>query len=190
MSILTAKLPDSVEIDGKQYPVYTDFRNWVEFEALMMDGSRSLADKIVSAFALCYHRDALPPDFEQAASAMVWFYCGETRKNSGTGGKKQKAVYSFEHDADYIYSAFLAQYGIDLQTANLHWWQFKALFKSLGEENKICKIMEYRAIDLAKIKDKEQKAFYRKMKAHYRLPDMRSEEEKEADMLDALASAF
>lgn len=50
--------------------------------------------------------------------------------------------------------------------------------------------MEYRAVDLSTIKDKEQKAFYRKMKQIYRLPDSRSEEEKEAAMIDAFAAMF
>ena len=84
----------------------------------------------------------------------------------------------------------MTQYKIDLQTADLHWWQFKSLFKSLDDNNKICKIMEYRAIDLSQIKDKEQKKFYRKMKALYRLPDLRSEEEKEKAMIESMSSLF
>lgn len=64
------------------------------------------------------------------------------------------------------------------------------MFSGLTDKNKICKIMEYRAVDLSTIKDKEQKAFYRKMKQIYRLPDSRSEEEKEAAMIDAFAAMF
>ena len=50
--------------------------------------------------------------------------------------------------------------------------------------------MEIRALDLSKVKDKEQKAHYRRLKRVYKLPDPRSEEEREADMIDALVVMF
>ncbi len=101
-----------------------------------------------------------------------------------------KHIYSFTHDASLICSAFLAQYGIDLTKDNLHWWLFRALFEGLVDENKICKVMEIRSIDLSKIKDKEQKAHYRQLKRIYRLPDPRTEEEQESDMIHALSVMF
>lgn len=63
----------------------------------------------------------------------------------------------------------------------LHWWEFRALFQGLKDDNKIVKIMGYRGIDLSKIKDKEEKARYKKLKKIYALPDMRTEQQKEAD---------
>ena len=86
------------------------------------------------------------------------------------------------YDDSYIYSAFLSQYNIDLQDINdLHWWKFKAMFESLKEDNKICEIMKYRASDLSKIKDKEEKAFYKKMKQIYKLPEYIDKEQKEKE---------
>ena len=41
-------------------------------------------------------------------------------------------------------------------------------------------------MDLSKIKDKDMKKQYRKLKTLYALPDMRSEEEKENDFADEL----
>jgi hypothetical protein len=46
--------------------------------------------------------------------------------------------------------------------------------------------MEYRAVDLSKIKDKDQKEHYKKLKIKYALPDNRTEEEKEQDFANAL----
>ena len=94
---------------------------------------------------------------------------------------KQKQIYSYEFDAEYIYSSFMEQYKIDLNTSHMHWWKFKALFEGLNENTQIVKIMGYRAIDLGKIKDKEEKTRYKKLKKLYALPDMRTQEEKEAD---------
>mgnify|MGYP001860472600 CR=1 FL=1 len=81
----------------------------------------------------------------------------------------------------------MKQYNIDLNEIDyLHWFKFKSLFEGLDDDNRICQIMSYRAIDLSKIKDKEQKKKYKKLKMKYALPDNRTEEEKETDFADAL----
>lgn len=46
--------------------------------------------------------------------------------------------------------------------------------------------MGYRAIDLGKIKDKDEKAKYRRLQRQFALPDNRTKEEKEKDFADAL----
>ncbi len=46
--------------------------------------------------------------------------------------------------------------------------------------------MGYRAMDLSKIKDKEMKKHYKQLQEDNKLPDMRSEEEKEEDFAEAL----
>lgn len=55
------------------------------------------------------------------------------------------------------------------------------MFDALNKDTKIVEIMEYRAIDLGKIKDKDEKNRYKKLKKIYSLPDMRTEAQKEAD---------
>ena len=51
----------------------------------------------------------------------------------------------------------------------MHWWKFKALMENLNEDTQFVKIMGYRAIDISKIKDKEEKARYKKLKKIYAL---------------------
>ena len=81
----------------------------------------------------------------------------------------------------------MEQYKIDLNSIEyLHWWKFKALFMSLNENILFSKIMGYRAINLSQLKDKTMRKQYKKLKDLYRLPDMRSEEEKEEDFANAL----
>ena len=85
-----------------------------------------------------------------------------------------------------IFSAFWHDYKIDLNEIDyLHWFKFKALFEGLDDKNRFCEIMGYRAIDLNKIKDKEQKKRYRKLQRQYALPDNRTVEEKEQDFANA-----
>ena len=54
-------------------------------------------------------------------------------------------------------------------------------FESLTDKTQIVEIMGYRAIDLSKIKDKEEKKRYKELKRIYALPDMRTQEQKESD---------
>ena len=188
MNILIDKLPEALEIEGELYPIHTDFRVWIRFALLFSESKVEMAQKFAEAIPLCFDlskQNKLPPTLQLTLTGLFEFYAGDKKDDKANKivvQEKQKRIYSFEFDAPYIYAAFLAQYGIDLKIANLHWWQFNALFSGLNEDNKICKIMGYRAVELDQVKDKTQKAFYRKMQNLYRLPDMRTDEEMEADI--------
>lgn len=188
MNILIDLLPKEVTIDNKEYEINSDFRTSILFELLMQDSSIGEEDKILMALQLYYPQ--IPMNINGAIEKMLWFYrCGkDISKSKGNGkGKSVTQIYSFEHDDDYIYAAFMDQYGIDLQDIDyLHWWKFKAMFKSLKEDNEIVKIMGYRSIDISKIKDKEQKAYYNKMRKLYEIPISKDEREKLDDINNIL----
>lgn len=180
MNILVDLLPEKVTIDNKKYKINSDFRSSILFELLMQDNSVREEDKIFMALQLYY--PVIPTDINLAIEKMLWFYrCGkDISKSKGNGKSKSSTqIYSFEHDDDYIYSAYLDQYSIDLQDIEyLHWWKFKAMFRALKEDNMIVKIMGYRSMDLSKIKDKEQKSYYNNMKELYKIPIPQDEQEK------------
>lgn len=191
MNILIDLVPSTLNVGGINYEINCDFRTSILFELMMQDRSVSKKDKLKIAIELYFKE--VPSNLEEAINKIVWFYkCGkEDKKQVGETNQTQKQIYSFEHDADYIYSAFFSQYGIDLQDEeNLHWWKFKAMFQGLNDNNEIVKIMGYRALSLNEIKDKHQKAHYRKLKNLYKLPDNRTEEEKERMIVDAFAGLF
>ena len=180
MNLLIDLVPETVTIDNEEYEINSDFRTSILFELLMQDKLLNDKEKIVNALSLYY--PVCPRNINEAINQMLWFYRGgkdiELSKGKGKG-KSDIQIYSFEHDDDYIYAAFMDQYRIDLQDIEyLHWWKFKAMFKSLREDNEIVKIMGYRSMDLSKIKDKEEKAYYRKMKELHKIPVSQSEKEK------------
>lgn len=187
MNILIDLVPESVEIDGIEYEIRTDFRISILFEMMMQDEELSNEEKILKALELYY--PIIPDNVEEAIDKIKWFYrCGKdiVKSNNESHGESVK-IYDYEYDDDYIYSAFLSQYNVDLQDIkHLHWWKFKAMFKSLNEDNKIVKIMQYRSIDLSEIKDKEQNAYYRKMKKLYKIPRSTGEVEKIRAIEEAL----
>lgn len=196
------KPPKQVEVDGKLYKINSDFRTSIQFEILMQkkeltEKQKEFANELClldkemdreTAELLAKYKDGLelyypeiPNDINEAINAMLWFYeCGKENidkkksKKSGSG----KKIYDYNYDAGYIYAAFFEQYHIDLAEQELHWWKFSALFSALSEDCMISKIITYRVID-TKGMEKEQKAFYNRMKRLYQLPEDISEEERE-----------
>lgn len=183
MNIILDKLPT----DYEGLKIETNFRSFILFELLMQDRKVNDEDKVALAIKLFYKET--PNDIEKAINGILWFYSrGDTSKKSGKSNEKsgKNNIYSFEYDAYLIYSAFWHDYRLNLNKIDyLHWWEFKSLFEGLNDENKICKYMEYRSIDISKIKDKEQKKHYKKLKQLCALPDERTEEEKEKDFAEA-----
>lgn len=180
MNILIDLLPSSVKINSTEYEINSDFRTSVLFSLLMEDDSLSEEDKVLQALNLYY--PVIPDNLEEAIEQIKWFYsCGKLDKPIGNKKAKtsNKKIFDFEVDANYIYSAFMSQYNIDLQDIEqLHWWKFKALLEGLKEDNKLSKIIEYRTMDLSKIKDKEQRKFYKDMQKQYSLKKENAEELK------------
>lgn len=181
MNILIDRIPTSVKINNRRYRIRTDFRNSIQFDQLMQDDEVSDDDKLPLALNLYY--PVIPRDIKKAVKKMLWFYkCGKEKEEikKSINGKSDKQIFSFEYDAEYIYAAFLDQYGIDLQDIeDLHWWKFKAMFKGLKEDNLISKIIGYRAIDLSKIEDEKEREHYRKLQEFYKLPAKINKDEKE-----------
>lgn len=187
MNMLIDLLPTSVEVDNKEYKINSDFRTSMLFEIMILDEELDKEEKIINALQLYY--PVIPPNINEAVKKIMWFYsCGkDNTKHKGTGSGGVEQIYNYEFDDSYIYSAFLSQYGIDLQDIDyLHWWKFKAMFKALKDDNMIVKIMGYRSLDLNTIKDKEQKANYRKLKKIYELPKSKTE----IDKLNAIEEAL
>lgn len=182
--LLNKKLPMTVRIDGAEIPIRTDFRISIEFELLMQDDMLSDEEKLIKTLGLYYK--SIPDNISQALEQCLWFYsCGKTEKKK----KSVKTLYRFDVDADYIYSAFLYQYKIDiLELPYMHWWKFRALFQGLSEENEFTKIVGYRAIEISSKMSSEQKRFYKKMKEQYKIPMSEKKIKLVNDVEEALLS--
>lgn len=189
-NLILNKLP---QYTPSRLKIRTDFRESIKFELLMQDSKLNEEEKVKLALNLYYNLNDIT-DVKKAVEDIIWFYKGGKNEKENVdkevkkSNSKEKQIYSYEFDAEYIYSAFMEQYNIDLNSISyLHWWKFKALFNSLNENVLFSKIMGYRAMNIGQIKDKEMKKHYKKMQKLYALPDMRSEEEKENDFAEAFS---
>ena len=196
-NILLDNLPSTIGVGGKRFRIDTNFRQFIRMEKILFSNAsdNEKIDNIVSLF----FEDMPIAYLKEAASGIMYIYrCGEEvdekkiqRKKNGKVEIKDKMIYDYDVDAPYIYAAFLAQYGIDLNDIrSLHWWKFQAMFRSLESTNKIVEIMSIRATDLSKIKDKEQRNRIAALKRTYDLPQNLSFEDKVAMAGSAFGGGF
>ena len=97
MNLLIDNAPDRVN----GIPVYTDYRNMVQFELLMRDPDIDNLQKVQLAIDLLYKEPV--PSFESAWDGLLWFYRGgvdEQRSSAASGAEKR--VYDYEQDAGLI----------------------------------------------------------------------------------------
>lgn len=163
MNLLIDDLPETVN----GIPIYTDYRNMVQFELLMQDEELSGLEKASLALNLLYREPV--PDFQTAWDGLLWYHHKgmEPQVENGEKHRQRNAstpLYDFEQDAGYIYAAFWQVYRIDLQTVPLHWWTFRELLFHLPDTCMMGKIMQIRGVDLSEMKGAEKK-HYQKMKA-------------------------
>lgn len=191
---LIRDLPRTAIIQGSEDEIASDFRDMLEIEAILAS-DKSDAEKGVAALQKFY--GCVPADGESAVEQLIWFFKGGTEKESNAKELTDKAenqsgvysapIYSFSHDGGLIYSAFLAQYGIDLiDTAYLHWWKFISLFNGLSGDHLISEVMHCRAAELKTDMPKEKKDYYQKMKKAYAIPLPLQAKKKLSDLEAAL----
>lgn len=189
MNILFGRLPEEVEICGELVKINSDFRTGILFEEMAMDKTLSDEDKIETALRLYFGDEQQfigANAIVEALSAILWFYrCGEDAPKE-EDKKPNKPVFSYEHDAAYIYEAFLSAFKIDLTKEQLHWWQFRALFGALPEDCMFMKIVGYRTMKIPSKLPKDQKEFYQKMKRIHEIPLPKEEQDFNKDLITAL----
>ena len=169
MNVFYEGLPEVLVIDGKEYPIITDFREWLRF-------SDMLKSDIPQNYKLEFLEDMfledIPPiysleDMDLVMKAItdflslialefpVWQQEKESIEVFEDEGVK-KAIY-YEQDAPYIISAFQREYQMDLLSVEyLHWWKFRMLLDGLSEESQIKKRIYWRTCNVSKMDKKER----------------------------------
>lgn len=178
-----SNLPTTVELGGAEYPINTDFRVSLQFEELVQSELDEV-ELLARAIDL-YYPDEIPPHLlEEAVDKLLEFYRGNKPQEQQ---KESEPVYAYEQDKDYIYSAFLEQYKVDLyDIPYMHWWKYMAMFTSLDEKCRFMEIVGYRSIKIDSRMSKEQKKFYKTMKNKYKLPRSKRQTEEEDALVQAL----
>lgn len=173
--------PDSVSVYGTKYPVNTDFRIMCRFEIAIQKSDTAEITSAVSDFFI----GNIPGDINEAVNAVISFYlCGNKSDDSKSTSKNGRRCYDYGEDWKYFIAAFRQQYSIDLNTAQLHWWEFSALFSGLTDDTELVKIMQIRCTDLKSISDKKERERIKKLQERYALKQYRRKHYKTAEERD------
>lgn len=130
-SILTSAFPTSLTVDGEDYPINWGHRDCLDIMVELEKGDLTPLEQTIFVVQKLFVE--IPDDFVQAVEQALWFLHGGKPLEEAVGRADPIRTYSYEQDAELIYAAFSTRHGIDLATANLHWWRFRALFSDLRD---------------------------------------------------------
>ena len=186
MNLLTTSLPDTITVDGREYAIHTDFRDWIRFCEMLLDEELTKVEKAYISMMLFKKQ---PEDVAKSVKALTNFYLMEEHEEDQEELTEEveehteetevtpKPVYDWTVDSAYIIGAFQKTYGIDLTNIKyMHWWKFKALFTSIIEFD-LEERIGYRALDTSKIKDKDERKRLDRIKKSLMLKTNVSDEE-------------
>lgn len=170
------KYPEYALIKGQKYKINTDFRAGLRcFKVIndpqICDGERCLA--------IIYILFGFVPDKDiglYLEKAQLYLQCGKTAKEQ----IETKRDMDLEADAMYIMASFMSDYRIDLNTVDMHFWQYIDLIQGLTEQSVLSKVRELRNYDITDIKDAKTRNKILKAKEAVALPVRHTKEELES----------
>ena len=178
MNILTDLLPTAVEVNGQEYPINSDFRACIRVILAFEDPELTGYEKQMVMLKTLYPQQ--PDDLQVAVQQAVKFLDGG-HAGDGEDSGPQLRLYSFEKDAGFIFAAFHQTHGIDLETANMHWWKFLALFMDLGADTTFCGLTGLRKRIKTGTASKEDRQIAREMGEAFDLPEFMTPDERSAE---------
>lgn len=180
-------LPVSLEIDGEQYEINTDFRiALLIFEAY---SDKGLSDYEKAAVCLnCLYKE-VPENTDEAMKKAVWFLDG------GDVPKPKKAparIIDWSYDESIIFPAVNKVAGFETRSAKyVHWWTFLGYFSEIGEGlySQVMNIRQKKA--KGKKLEKWEKEFYSEHKELVDIkekltPEQQAELDAEEDFINNL----
>lgn len=169
MNVFYEDLPETLKINGKEYPIITDFREWIRFSDMLKSDLQPqyklefLAEMFLEDVPDLYTKE----DIEEVMDSITSFlslealefpnqYSDELEEVEYKDATEKKAIY-YEQDAPYIISAFRREYQVNLLSVPyMHWWEFRMLLDGLSEESQIKKRIYWRTCDVSKMEKKER----------------------------------
>ncbi len=179
INILYEPFPNSINADGKEYRILTDFREWLGFAEMLADKTITAEEKA----SLCGMWT--DPESETITAGMIngmiGFLRGDALEPDPPDQEDDEAsdepeppkppVLDFSIDARFILGDFRRFYNIDLlRVEYLHWWEFLSLLRALPDDSMTMRRIGYRSTDLNEIPDKRQRARIAKIQQQIALP--------------------
>lgn len=180
---LAYPLTDTVNVNGKEYPLNASFDNVLRLIDMLNDDGLNDVEQIVIGLKMLigtslpeYPFDEKEEIFYRIYQELLGIDMEEVVPVDIAGNpmpsKKEERTYDLKKDAEYIYASFMSDYGIDLfeQQGKLHWKKFQALLGGLTEGSKFVRVIQIRAMELPTGKGTEkQRKQIQELKEYYKL---------------------
>lgn len=158
---MTYTLPTSVEVNGQEYEVRSDFRVILDILEAINDVELDDQERAAVVLDIFYpgFEDMPSDDYEEAIAKCMWFInCGQENDTS----KKPKKLVDWQQDFPVIVAPINRVMGKEVRSINyLHWWTFIGAYQEIGD----CLFAQIVGIrqKLAngKALDKSEREFYR-----------------------------
>lgn len=164
---------DKLPTDYLGYPINSDFRIGIQIFQIMSDKDFYESEKADKACELLFDVDGVAeyPDLKTMCDGVQWFLGGWYMDNPVVSKKDSKKDMDYDVDQWRIFSAFLTQFGINLNTVDMHFWVFMGLLSTL-EECAFTRIVDIRTKKIdPKMKPSDKKAL-KEVKERYALENV------------------
>lgn len=170
---------DPLPREWNGYIIDSDFRTGIQIHQVLEDGSLSKSEKFLHASRLLFPGVAPSPDEQMEA---IGWYMSDWNHDRHKKAKETAKVLDYDIDQWRIYSAFLTQYGINLNTVEfLHFWEFMGLLTTL-DECAFTRVIDIRLKKKNKSTSKEEAKALEEAKAIYALDQPVEEETADQKM--------
>lgn len=167
-------LPTTVEIDGKEYAIRSDYRVILEIIVMLNDESLPKEERLEALLLMFY--EEIPENVQEAVAECYKFI-----DMGQTGGKKSPRLVDWEKDFAYIIAPVNRVLGYECRAAAfLHWWTFMSAYMEIGGDCAFSQIVNIRS-KLAKGKklEKYEREWLRQNRDIVNLPQKYTAEDEE-----------
>ena len=164
------ELPTSVEVNGTEYQIRSDYRPILDILLALDDPELNEQDKALVVLSVFYpdFEDMPPVDYEEAVKKLFWFLnAGEEQKDQ----RRRPKLVDWQQDYRYIIPPVNRVLGTEVRsipydqstnTGGLHWWTFLGAYEEIDGNCIFSQIVRirYRRAKGKKL-DKVDQEFYR-----------------------------
>lgn len=171
-NVMLDRLPE----EYKGYAINSSFRIGIQMFQIMNDSELSEMERFYKACELLFDVDGEEyfPDMKTMQDGIQWFLSGWYTDNPVNDEKKEYKDMDYDIDQWRIFSAFLTQFGINLNEVDMHFWVFMGLLSTL-EECSFTRIVDIRTKKIDPKMKPSDKAELKKVKERYALEQVEEE---------------
>lgn len=132
------------------YHINTGFHIGVQITLLMEDNAVNERMRATILSQLLFgdedgYISSMPETMEELEECITWFMSGWSHDNNSSGDNSNEKLMDYDIDQGRIYADFLHIYGIDLETAEMHWWKFNWLLWNMPhDKSSFLQVIGYR----------------------------------------------